>query len=74
MTMKAHIYYIIFGRPPIGGSFPLPPGGATGSGTHARRWFMPRDYRVYNSLNGDDDSARDNNSVAHDNASRSVKI
>ena len=30
MTMKAHTYYIIFGRPPIGGSFPpLPPGGAT---------------------------------------------
>jgi len=26
MTMKAHTYYIIFGRPPIGGSFP--PGGA----------------------------------------------
>jgi len=26
MTMKAHTYYIIFGRPPIGGgSFPLPP-------------------------------------------------
>jgi len=24
MTMKAHIYYILFGRPPIGGSFPLP--------------------------------------------------
>ena len=23
MTMKAHTYYIIFGRPPIGGSFPL---------------------------------------------------
>ena len=23
--MKAHTYYIIFGRPPIGGSFPLPP-------------------------------------------------
>ena len=22
MTMKAHTYYIIFGRPPIGGSFP----------------------------------------------------
>jgi len=30
MTMKAHTYYIIFGRPPIGGSFPpFPPGGAT---------------------------------------------
>jgi len=31
VTMKAHTYYIIFGRPPIGGSFPaLPPsGGAT---------------------------------------------
>ena len=28
MTMKAHTYYIIFGRPPIGGK--LPPGGATG--------------------------------------------
>ena len=26
MTMKAHTYYIIFGRPPIGGGrFPLPP-------------------------------------------------
>jgi len=24
MTMKAHTYYIIFGRPPIGGSFPPP--------------------------------------------------
>jgi len=24
MTMKAHTYCIIFGRPPIGGSFPLP--------------------------------------------------
>ena len=31
MTMKAHTYYIIFGRPPIGGSSPLPPGGATAS-------------------------------------------
>jgi len=31
MTMKAHTYYIIFGRPPIGGSFSLPPGGATAS-------------------------------------------
>ena len=27
MTTKAHTYYIIFGRPPIGGK--LPPGGAT---------------------------------------------
>jgi len=25
MTMKAHTYYIIFGRPPMGGSFPPPP-------------------------------------------------
>jgi len=25
MTMKAHTYYIIFGRPPIGGSFPPSP-------------------------------------------------
>jgi len=25
MTMKAHIYYIIFGRPPIGGKLPRPP-------------------------------------------------
>ena len=27
MTMKAHTYYIIFGRPPIGGgeTSPLPP-------------------------------------------------
>ena len=24
MTVKAHTYYIIFGHPPIGGSFPLP--------------------------------------------------
>ena len=31
MTMKAHTYYIIFGRPPIGGKLPpSPPGGATG--------------------------------------------
>jgi len=33
MTMKADTYYIIFGRPTVGGgvSFPLsPPGGATG--------------------------------------------
>jgi len=30
MTMKAHTYYIIFGRPPTGGKLPLfPPGGAT---------------------------------------------
>ena len=29
MTMKAHTYYIIFGRPPIGEASPLPPGGAT---------------------------------------------
>ena len=28
MTMKAHTYYIIFGRPPIGGKLP-PSGGAT---------------------------------------------
>ena len=28
MTMKAHTYYIIFGRPPIGGGS-LPPGVAT---------------------------------------------
>jgi len=32
MIMKAHTYYIIFGRPPIGGeASPLPPGGATAS-------------------------------------------
>ena len=32
MTIKAHTYYIIFGRSPMGGSFPLPsPGGATDS-------------------------------------------
>ena len=36
MTMKAHTYYIIFGRPPIGGSFP-PPGGATGHVVSVRR-------------------------------------
>jgi len=31
MTVKAHTYYIIFGRPPIGGgeASPFPPGGAT---------------------------------------------
>jgi len=30
MTMKAHTYYIIFGRPPIGRKLPpFPPGGAT---------------------------------------------
>ena len=30
LTMTAHTYYIIFGRPPIGGKLPLlPPGGAT---------------------------------------------
>jgi len=28
--MKAHAYYIIFGRPPIGGKLPpFPPGGTT---------------------------------------------
>jgi len=43
MTMKAHTYYIIFGLPPIGGSFPPPPGGATamyvyrGDGRRRRR-------------------------------------
>ena len=37
MTMKAHTYYIIFGRPPIGArSFPLPaPSGATGQRNRA---------------------------------------
>ena len=30
MTIKAHTYYIIFGRPPIGGKLPpFPPRGAT---------------------------------------------
>ena len=30
MTMKAHTYYIIFGRPPIGDKLPpTPRGGAT---------------------------------------------
>jgi len=29
MTMKAYTYYIIFGRPHIGGKLPPPPGGAT---------------------------------------------
>jgi len=30
ITMKAHAYYIIFRRPPIGGKLPpFPPGGAT---------------------------------------------
>jgi len=32
MTMKAHTYYIIFGRLPIGGSFPLPPAAPLNSG------------------------------------------
>ena len=37
MTMKAHTYYIIFGRPPIGGKLPpFPPGGATGY--HCVQW------------------------------------
>ena len=36
MTMKAHTYYVIFGRPPIEGeASPLPPGGATGSAAAA---------------------------------------
>ena len=31
MAMKAHTYYTIFGRPPVGGeASPLPNGGATG--------------------------------------------
>ena len=31
MTMKAHTYYVIFGRPPIGGKLPpVPPCGTTG--------------------------------------------
>jgi len=39
MTIKAHTYYIIFGRPPIRGKLPpLPPGGATGSPFSARRY------------------------------------
>jgi len=38
MTMKAHKYYIIFGRPPIGGKLPpSPPGGAT-SFLYTRLW------------------------------------
>ena len=39
MTMKAHTYYIIFGRPPIGGKLPLlpPPGGAADSSPHRPR-------------------------------------
>jgi len=33
MTMTAHTYYTIFGRPPIWGeASPLPPGGATVTG------------------------------------------
>jgi len=42
MAMKAHAYYIIFGRPPIGGGsfpLPLPPGGATDA-TVASWWFV----------------------------------
>ena len=36
MTMKAHTYYIIFGRPPIGGKLPpFPPGGATAESSSA---------------------------------------
>ena len=42
MTMKAHTYYILFGRPPIGGSFPLPPGGATAlQATHGKILWSP---------------------------------
>ena len=35
MTMKAHTYCIIFGRPPIGGEASSPPGGATASAAEA---------------------------------------
>jgi len=35
MTMKAHTYYIIFGRPPIGGeAFPFPPSGSATEQSH----------------------------------------
>ena len=38
MTMKAHTYYVIFGRPPIWGKLPpSPPGGTTGIVTTRRR-------------------------------------
>jgi len=39
MTIKAHTYYIMFGRPPIeGGSFPpSSPGGATGYSVNSLR-------------------------------------
>jgi len=46
MTMKAHTYYIIFGRPPVGGSFPpFPPGGATVTGP-ASTWMGDRVYHL----------------------------
>jgi len=45
MTMKAHTYYIIFGRPPMGGRFP--PGGATvqkcASGNRASKSHLNND-------------------------------
>ena len=41
MTMKARIYYIIFGRPPIGGKLP-PLGGATASTPVAHSEIMKR--------------------------------
>jgi len=41
MTMKAHTYYIIFGRPPIGGKLPpFPPGGATGVKALQELYFL----------------------------------
>jgi len=42
-TMKAHTYYIIFWTSTIGGSFPLPPGGAIATHTHTHthtRWVI----------------------------------
>ena len=43
MTMKAHTYYIIFRRPPIGvEASPFPPGGATDRGQHAGSSAMLR--------------------------------
>ena len=38
VTMKAHTYYIIFGRPPIGGgASPLPPPGGASGRQHMKR-------------------------------------
>ena len=46
MPMKAHTYYIIFGRPPMGEASPLPPGGAT---VHGSNVFNPT-HRIVKTL------------------------